>query len=78
MPYITKIEPNILNASGFSGHGVAMATQAGQILAEAIDGQASRFDVMEKVPIHIFPGGRHLRWPLMVLGMFYYSLRDKL
>ena len=78
MPYVSKVEANILNASGFSGHGVAMATLAGQVLAEAIDGQASRFDVMEKVPTPMFPGGRHLRWPLMVLGMLYYSLRDKL
>lgn len=77
MPYVSKVDNNILNASGFSGHGVAMATLAGQVLAEAIDGQASRFDVMEKVPTHMFPGGRHLRFPLMVLGMFYYSLRDK-
>ena len=78
LPYVSKIEANILNASGFSGHGVAMATLAGQILAEAINGQATRYDVMEKVPTHIFPGGRHLRFPLMVLGMLYYSLRDKL
>lgn len=78
MPYFCKLDENIFNASGFSGHGVAMATLAGNILADAIDGQASRFDVMEKVPTHIFPGGRHLRWPLMVLGMLYYSLRDRL
>ncbi|MFS8180219.1 NAD(P)/FAD-dependent oxidoreductase [Pseudovibrio denitrificans] len=78
MPYFAKLAPNMLNASGFSGHGVAMATLAGQLMAEAIDGQASRFDVMEKVPTHVFPGGRHLRWPLMVLGMLYYSLRDRL
>ncbi|SDQ76891.1 FAD-binding oxidoreductase [Pseudovibrio sp. Tun.PSC04-5.I4] len=78
MPYFAQISPNILNASGFSGHGVAMATLAGKVLAEAIDGQASRFDVMAKVPTHIFPGGRHMRWPLMVLAMLYYSLRDRL
>ncbi len=78
MPYFAKLAPNMLNASGFSGHGVGMATLAGQLLAEAIDGQASRFDVMEKVPTRAFPGGRHLRWPLMVLGMLYYALRDRL
>ena len=78
MPYFARLAPNMLNASGFSGHGVAMATLAGQLMAEAIDGQASRFDILEKVPTHVFPGGRHLRWPLMVLGMLYYSLRDRL
>ncbi|KZL05444.1 Gamma-glutamylputrescine oxidoreductase [Pseudovibrio axinellae] len=77
MPYFAKLSPNMLNASGFSGHGVAMATFAGKLMAEAIDGQASRFDVMENFPTRAFPGGRHLRWPLMVLGMLYYSLRDR-
>ena len=78
MPYFAKLESNILNASGFSGHGVAMATLAGQIMAEAINGQASRFDLMAKVPTYLFPGGRHLRFPLLVLAMLYYSVRDRL
>ena len=78
MPYFSKIDKTILNASGFSGHGVAIATIAGKILAETIDGQASRFDTMANVPTYPFPGGRHLRHALLVMAMAYYSMRDKL
>jgi gamma-glutamylputrescine oxidase len=65
-------------AHGYSGHGVATATLAGQLIAEAMDGTAGRFDVLAGVPARRFPGGRWLRWPGMVLGMLYYALRDRL
>jgi gamma-glutamylputrescine oxidase len=47
-------------------------------MAEAITGSAGRFDVMASLPTHVFPGGTLLRYPGMVLGMLYYSLKDKL
>ena len=50
MPYLTRPAPNMLSASGYSGHGVAMATLGGRLLAEAIGGQAERFDLMAGVP----------------------------
>ena len=49
-----------------------------KVIAEAIAGTASRFDVMASVNIPTFPGGTLLRFPGMVLGMFYYSLKDRL
>ncbi len=78
MPDFERISGNILSLSGYCGHGVGMATLAGQIAAEAISGQAERFDLMAKVPTHAFPGGVALRSPLLVLAMLWYSLRDKL
>lgn len=78
MPHFHRIAGNMLSMSGYSGHGVAMATLAGQIGAEAIDGQARRFDLLAKVPSPGFPGGAALRSPLLVLAMLWYSLRDKL
>jgi gamma-glutamylputrescine oxidase len=78
MPYVARLGPTTLSAGGYSGHGVAMATLAGQILAEAVHGSASRFDLLADVPTSRFPGGTALRWPLLVLGMLYYSLRDRL
>lgn len=78
MPHYERISGNILSLSGFSGHGVGMATLSGQIAAEAIAGQAERFDVMAKVPTQRFPGGPALRTPLLVLSMLWFSLRDKL
>ncbi|MES0828405.1 NAD(P)/FAD-dependent oxidoreductase [Ruegeria sp. SCP11] len=78
MPHYERISGNILSLSGFSGAGVAMGTLSGQIAAEAIAGQAERFDVMAKVPTKAFPGGPMLRTPLLVLAMLWFSLRDKL
>ena len=78
MPHFERISGNILTASGFSGAGVALATLSGQVMAEAIAGQAERFDIMAKVPTLKFPGGPTLRSPLLVLAMLWYSLRDKL
>ena len=78
MPAFGRIAPRILYAHGYSGHGVPIATLAGKLLAEAVAGTAERFDVMAAVPSPRFPGGTLLRWPGLVLGMLYYSLRDRL
>lgn len=78
MPHFERLAGNILSLSGFSGSGVAMATLAGQIAAETIAGQAERFDIMAKVPTPKFPGGPMLRSPLLVLGMLWYGLLDRL
>lgn len=77
LPYFTRVKSHILSASGYSGQGVALASLAGQILAETIDGTAERFDIMAKIPTPTFPGGTRLRSPLLALGMLYYALRDR-
>ncbi|WP_022706569.1 NAD(P)/FAD-dependent oxidoreductase [Paracoccus zeaxanthinifaciens] len=78
MPCFARPAANCLSASGFSGHGVAMATLAGRLMAEAVAGQAGRFDAMAAVPTRAFPGGALLRGPLLVAGMAWYGLRDRL
>jgi len=78
LPYFARLRGNVLNASGYSGHGVALATLGGKLLAEAVAGQAERFDLMAEVPVPRFPGGQLMRQPLLALGMVWYSLRDKL
>ena len=78
MPCFARPAPNVLSASGYSGHGVAMATLAGKIMAEAVGAQAERFDLMAALPYMRFPGGAGLRWPLLVTAMTWYSMRDRL
>ena len=78
MPCFARPAPNVLSASGYSGHGVAMATLAGKIMAEAVGAQAERFDLMAALPYMRFPGGAGLRWPLLVTAMIWYSMRDRL
>ncbi|MCB1842389.1 MAG: FAD-binding oxidoreductase [Halioglobus sp.] len=78
MPDFGRLAPNIFYAQGYSGHGVPTATLAGKLLAEVISGTAERFDVMATVPTPRFPGGTLLRWPGLVAGMLFFSLRDRL
>jgi gamma-glutamylputrescine oxidase len=55
-----------------------LASIAGRLLAEAVAGNAERFDVFARIPHRDFPGGRALRRPALVLAMLYYRLRDML
>ncbi|MDO5612345.1 MAG: FAD-binding oxidoreductase [Paracoccus sp. (in: a-proteobacteria)] len=78
MPCLMRPAPNTLAAGGYSGHGVAMATLCGRLMAEAVRGQAAGFDALAAVPVPPFPGGALLRWPLLVAGMSWFALRDRL
>ncbi len=78
MPALGNVSPRVFYSHGYSGHGVPIATLTGKLLAEAVAGTAERFDVMAGVPTPRFPGGTLLRWPGLVAGMLYYSLRDRL
>lgn len=78
LPHLGRLAPNVLFAHGYSGHGVALAPMAGTLMAEAIAGQAGRFDVMTRVPHTPFPGGPSLRMPLLVLASTWYKLKDML
>jgi gamma-glutamylputrescine oxidase len=71
-------QSNIYYLQGFSGHGVALTGLAGKLVAEAIAGNAERFDIFAKIRQASFPGGRLLRMPALVLGMAYYRLKDLL
>ena len=77
-PYVARVAPNVLSASGYSGHGVGTATHAGQLMAQTIEGETDGFDTMCRIPTPAFPGGGALRSPLLVLAMTWYALRDRL
>ena len=68
-PDFGRLSPNVFYLQGFSGHGVALTVLAGKLVAEAISGQAERFDIFSKIQHHVFPGGKLLRMPALVLGM---------
>ncbi len=78
LPGFGRLGPGLFYAQGFSGHGVALTALAGKLIAEAVAGSAERFDVFARLPQPSFPGGTLLRWPGLVAGMLYYTLRDKL
>ncbi|MEL6678979.1 MAG: FAD-binding oxidoreductase [Pseudomonadota bacterium] len=78
LPYLARLAPHILSASGYSGHGVGMATLSGKLMADALRGQADGFDTFAAVPATPFPGGAAARAPLLKLAMTWYALRDRL
>lgn len=78
MPHIGRLADNIYFIQGDSGHGVTTCHLLGRIIAEAVDGQASRFDIFASMKNYPFPGGRLFRVPLTALGAWYYGLREKL
>lgn len=77
-PHFGRIGKTIFYLQGFSGHGVALSGMAGQLVAEAVSGQAERFDILSRIKHLPFPGGKWIRTPALVLGMWYYRLRDAL
>lgn len=77
LPCFRRIGNRVLFAGGFSGQGLALGTLAGQLTARAIGGDGGAFDVLASLPHRPFPGGRHMRWPLLVLAMTFFGLRDR-
>ncbi|GIU29703.1 FAD-binding oxidoreductase [Shewanella sp. MBTL60-007] len=67
---------NVFYAQAYAGHGVNATHMAAKLIAEAITTQAERFDVFAKVPHMTFPGGPHLRSPLLAMGMLYHRFKD--
>ncbi len=78
MPHLARLAPNVLSASGYSGHGVGNAVQAGMLMAEAVRGASAGFDAYAALPSPAFPGGAALRSPLLVLAMSWFAMRDRL
>jgi gamma-glutamylputrescine oxidase len=75
-PDFGRLASNIYYVQGFSGHGIALTGVAGKMMAEAVSGQAERFDLFSKLQHRNFPGGRLLRMPSLVLAMLWYRMRD--
>ncbi len=78
LPAIQRVAPNIVSAAGYTGQGVALSGLAGKVLAEAIAGQADRFDTLATLDVPDFPGGLLLRDPIRRLAMTWFALRDRL
>lgn len=77
-PDFGRLDANIYYLQGFSGHGLALSGMAGKLVAEAIAGQAERFDVFSKIRHRRFPGGTLVRTPALMLGILYFRIRDVL
>jgi len=77
-PDFGRLASNVCYLQGFSGHGIALTGMAGKLVAEAIAGQAERFDLFSRLEHRDFPGGPLLRTPALVLAMLWFRLKDLL
>jgi gamma-glutamylputrescine oxidase len=75
-PDFGRLAPNVYYLQGFSGQGVALTGLAGRLVAEAVAGQAGRFDVYARLKHRPFPGGPWLRTPTLALGMLWHRFMD--
>ncbi len=77
-PHIGSIDNNIFFAQGYSGHGLAITTMVGKMLAYEITNQNNNLSLFEKFKHKNFPGFGIIDKPLLVLAMSYFKLKDNL
>jgi len=75
LPQIGRVDKNIYYAQAYSGHGVNVTHMAAKLLAGAVSEQEKLddFNYFAQVKHMTFPGGKHLRSPLLALGMLYHQ-----
>jgi gamma-glutamylputrescine oxidase len=77
LPLVRELEPGLLAAGGYSGHGLALAGLAGKVLAEAARGERARLDLLASLPVPALPGGRWLGGAAATAGMAWMAARDR-
>ncbi|WP_074213556.1 FAD-binding oxidoreductase [Salinivibrio sp. ES.052] len=78
MPHIDHLGNDVYTAHGYTGHGVGLTNIAGRVIAEAMDGQASRFDVFSHLKQGWIPTPKVLRSPALALAIWKAKLEDLL
>ncbi|MEZ5891672.1 MAG: FAD-binding oxidoreductase [Parvularculaceae bacterium] len=78
VPLMGRLSERVLYVQGYAGHGVNTSHIAGEMLADAIDGDSEGID--------LFAAARHIRVPaagiigspMLALGMSWFRMRDAL
>ncbi len=77
-PFVRQLSSDVFVSAGYSGQGVVLAPYFGKLLARAVTGDARDVELLSRLAVPPFPGGRWLRQPLLAAGLTYYALRDRL
>ena len=77
-PFVRQLSADVLVSAGYSGQGVVLAPYFGKLMARAVTGDGRDIELLTRLPVPPFPGGRMLRKPLLAAGLSYYALRDRL
>lgn len=77
-PFVREVMPGVTSIGGYSGHGVMLANFCGKLYADRLAGVDTGLDDIEALDVPRFPGGRHMRTPLLFLALTWFALRDRL
>ncbi|WJR68054.1 FAD-binding oxidoreductase [Neorhizobium sp. CSC1952] len=77
-PFVREVMPGVTSIGGYSGHGVMLSNYCGKLYADMVAGKATDLDHLASLKIPAFPGGRHMRTPLLFLALTWFALRDRL
>jgi gamma-glutamylputrescine oxidase len=77
-PFVREVMPGVTSIAGYSGHGVMLSNYCGKLYADMIAGKETDLYHLERLSVPSFPGGRHMRQPLLFLALTWYALRDRL
>jgi len=77
-PFVREVMPGVMSIGGYSGHGVMLSNYCGKLYADMVTGKATDLDHLAALKIPAFPGGRHMRTPLLFLALTWFALRDRL
>lgn len=78
MPQIDHLGDDVYVAHGYTGHGVGLTNIAGKVVAEAMAGNAERFDVFSKIKHKWIPTPQVLRTPALAMAIWKARLEDVL
>ena len=77
-PFVRQLSANVLVSAGYSGQGVVLAPYFGKLLARTIMGDSRDLELLSRLGVPPFFGGRWLRKPMLAMGLSYYALRDRM
>ncbi|MEC4725418.1 FAD-binding oxidoreductase [Shewanella sp. D64] len=76
IPQLGKVSPNVFYCQGYSGHGVATSHIMGEIMANAIIGSLTEFELFADMKHIRLPVGEWLGNQGMAMGMMYYRMME--
>lgn len=78
IPALGRISDNVYYAQGYSGHGIASSHIMAEIMADAISGTLTNFDLFSQLKHIRLPVGPRTGSALVALGMTYHRLKQAL
>lgn len=78
LPDIGRRDGGVWYAQGFNGHGVALTTLTGRVIADAIAGHDEDFALLSGLPYRPWPGGRRVARMALPLVRSWWQLEHSM